>query len=150
MENKTITICGASDDIIEIDGDFSEEFNAYHCWKYVHFNDGTIVKGGYSQVPDKGWVFEVVQLGEETRYQWLDPKLERLDPKLDDVIHFSDRLQLCGQIFAAACWKNVDGPSDDEIEEHFEDLSSYGYTAAKLREAFIALNEEPINIPHTV
>ncbi len=138
MENKTITICGSSDDLIEIDGDLCDEFNAYHCWKYVHFNGGTIVKAGYAQMPDKGWVFEVVQLGEGITMAMLDPELE-------DGEHFSDRLQLCGQIYAAACWRNIDGPSDDEIKEHFEDLRTYGYTAAKLREAFMLLNIDPLN-----
>lgn len=49
---KTVTIYGASDDLIEVEGDLlievegdlQEEFTAYEEWKYLHFDDGTVVK----------------------------------------------------------------------------------------------------------
>lgn len=106
-----VLIHGASDDLIEVDdieGHAGDEFSAYDCWKYVHFDDGTVVKAGYDQVPDKGWVFEVVKLGEGATVNVLEPEME-------DGRHYSDQLQLEGNFTTSHCYGMADGPAHEEL-----------------------------------
>lgn len=60
---KKIIISGASDDLIEIEGDIREEFNCYD-WEhpqYLAFSDGTVLSIFYS---DKGlWEIRRVAIG---------------------------------------------------------------------------------------
>jgi hypothetical protein len=59
---STIKIYGYSDDLVEIDGDISAEFDSYDQPTYLLFNDGTQVKVEYS---DGGiWKIEFVTTGE--------------------------------------------------------------------------------------
>lgn len=47
----TVTIYGASDDLIEIEGDLSEEFSAYNAKNTkLAFGDGTVLAVTYSDV----------------------------------------------------------------------------------------------------
>lgn len=51
-----ITITGASDDLIEIDGDVNEEFNSYDCKNgLLCISDGTLLKVVYDE--DGIWRF---------------------------------------------------------------------------------------------
>jgi len=39
-----VRVYGASDDLLEIDGDFSEEFSSYDRSLTVRFSEGTVIK----------------------------------------------------------------------------------------------------------
>lgn len=57
---STIYVYGASDDLIEIDGDVSEEFNVnFGDDKYLIFSDGTCVRFEY----DGDWTLSLVRGG---------------------------------------------------------------------------------------
>jgi hypothetical protein len=61
----TVTIYGASDDLIEIDGDIREEFSHYphndgeRC--FLFFSDGTVLSVQYDQ--DGVWRFATIKTG---------------------------------------------------------------------------------------
>ena len=57
-----ITITGASDDLIEIDGDINEEFNSYDCNNgLLSVSDGTLLKVKYDE--DGIWRFTPMYKG---------------------------------------------------------------------------------------
>jgi len=122
-----VTIYGSSDDLIEVEGDFGDEYLAYDCWKYLHFDDGTVIKGGYALVPGKGWQFEVVKPGTAI--------VAELEPVFDDGDHYTDRLQLTGDITCVACFESQDGPTESEILQFFDDLDPRDYDLEKLTAA---------------
>jgi hypothetical protein len=86
---KTITIYGASDDLIEIDGDLREEFNYYSTnWEqngFLAISDGTLLRVRYDE--DGIWRFTPIVIGSA-----------QIDIKqgVDDREH-SDRVTLRGE-----------------------------------------------------
>jgi hypothetical protein len=61
---RKVTISGASDDLIEIEGDINDEVSAYDYPKFITFDDGTVVKAEYSPEGYNGmWKVEVVREG---------------------------------------------------------------------------------------
>jgi hypothetical protein len=137
---KIITVYGHSDDCIEVDGDLAEEFNTYNEWKYLHFNEGTVVKIGYSmkdapkhEGKDKGWHVEVVTLGDGTKAEMLAPTIE------DGDNHYTDKLQLVGDLKSVRCTKSAGGMTSEDLKEFFEDFDSGDYGDAQLLAAYKAL-----------
>lgn len=59
-----VTIYGASDDLIEIEGDLREEFNPDEYGKlgYLAFSDGTLLSIQYSDTTD--WIWRINRLAE--------------------------------------------------------------------------------------
>lgn len=84
-------ITGASDDLVELDGDLDEEFNwfADDDERYLGFSDGTILGVRYDE--DALWRFSVKVKGD-----LYDKKIEGNveDDKCDEV-HFEDGLKWC-------------------------------------------------------
>lgn len=138
VTDETTLISGSSDNTIEITGKCGCEFTCCEDWQYLHFDDGTIVKGGFVCLPGKGWHFEVVAQGEESTVRYLQSEIV-------DGEHFTDRLELTGDISKVACWGQANGPSDLEIEVFFDIFNCRRYTAEKLRAAFMLFNTVPIN-----
>jgi len=124
---KSVEIYGRSDDLIEVDGDGGDEFGAYSGWWYLHFSDGTVVKMGYDQVPDKGWHIEIVTAGTATSTV--------LVPEFDGDDHYTDRLRLDGDDLGQVdCWQTEDGPSGGDIENWFDNLTLTDYPIEKWRQ----------------
>lgn len=82
-----VSISGASDDLIEVEGDLREEFNGYDSGdaklRYVAFSDGSLVSIRYED--DGCWRVHVVKVGEGTEAS----KVEG-DPDAD----YTDRVSL--------------------------------------------------------
>lgn len=130
-----VLIYGYSDDLIEVEGDFGDEFPAYNCWKYLHFNDGTIVKVGYAMEPGKGWHIEIEKMGTSAT-----PKF--LIPKMDGDEHYSDHLELEGDdLTSVECWGSFDGPTADDMLTFWEDFDSRDYKTAVLIKAYRVLTD---------
>lgn len=85
----SITIFGASDDLIEIEGDIREEINfvADHPF-YLACNEGTLIYGEYNDIGL--WKFLVLKCGSAT-----SSVVSAHDPDSDN---YSDRLTLEGNI----------------------------------------------------
>lgn len=82
-----VIVYGASDDLIEVEGDLREEF--YASWKgnYLHFSDGTILEISYS---DEGcWVISCESKG-SAQYEHV--------PHDNEVTTYSDKVTLTGDI----------------------------------------------------
>jgi hypothetical protein len=133
---RSVKIYGRSDDLIEVDGDFEDEFNPPYCdWAYLHFDEGTVLKIGYDLVDDKGWHIEVVRAG-------LARSTFR-DPEMDDGDHYTDVLELhCEDAYlkSAKLWSAPDGPSDGDVEDFFERFDVDDYNIDALREAMRILD----------
>ena len=87
---KTITVYGASDDLIEIDGAIKEEFGWYDSGSkpaYLAFSDGTVLSVIYTD--DGMWRINRVATGTA-----LYSKTEATDGDTD----YSDRVSLQGDI----------------------------------------------------
>lgn len=120
----TVLVHGQSDDLIEVEGDLREEFSAYDISKYLHFDNGTILKIGHDVVKDKGWHIEVVKLG--------DVELKYLDPIMHGDDHYSDQLKLIGDITRVECWALEDGPDRKDMDKFFEHFDPRDYKLDKL------------------
>ncbi len=86
-------VTGASDDLIELDGDIYEEFNWYAGdsdddeHRFLAFSDGTVLSVQYDQ--DGIWRFNSIYKG--TLYdKKIDGEAEKDTP---DIIHFKDGLK---------------------------------------------------------
>lgn len=82
------TVTGASDDLIEIDGDISEEFNSYDCNDgRMALSDGTLLKVEYDE--DGLWRFKVLHKG-----NLYDHKDEgSVGEDTNDVVHFKEGIK---------------------------------------------------------
>ena len=142
----SVTIFGQSDDLIEVRGHITDEFSGgFNEWKYLHFSDGTIVKIGHDmdEAPlatngkRKGWHVEVVKLGNGTATRALDPLLD--DEGTEREYHYSDKIELVGNIQTVQCTRSLDGMTTEEIVEFFNDFDVRDYTEVQLRAAYKAL-----------
>jgi hypothetical protein len=125
-----ILIYGHSDDCIELEGDFRDEFSAYDCWRYLHFADGTVVKCGYGLIEDKGWHFRVVHNGHRLEGYRL----------IADGEDENDRLELTGgDLTPVVLWSSADGPTADDMEEFWDGFETRDHDNEKLVKAFRVL-----------
>lgn len=106
-ERQTVEVYGASDDLIEVDGDLCDEFDGGYTPRYLHFSEGTVLKVQYSPVEDNIyyglWKIERVKEGtaEYAHAAATDPE--------DD---YSDRVTLTGEgLLPMQCWKSFEGAS---------------------------------------
>jgi hypothetical protein len=83
-----LVIYGASDDLIEVEGDFTDEIGAYGCGEtepaYLAISDGTLLSVEYG---DGGvWRFTLVRQGRANMVKEEAPQ--------DDENNYSDRITL--------------------------------------------------------
>lgn len=80
-------VTGASDDLIELDGELCEEFGTYHCGDgRMAFSDGTLLTVKYDS--DGLWRFKLIFKG-----SLYDHKIEGcVNDDTDDVVHFKEGL----------------------------------------------------------
>jgi len=88
---NTITIYGASDDLVEVDGPFGDEFGCYNQAMTLSFDDGTRVRAAYSEAGDGCWRVEVVALGEGAEV------VEHFKATDSDGKEYSDRVTIRGR-----------------------------------------------------
>lgn len=139
---KEVKIYGASDDLIEVCGDLNKEFSGGQGWRFLHFNEGTIVKVGYDMrdAPRtetgqrKEWHIEVLRLGDGTDAQQLMPKLDR-------GRHYSDHLRLEGELNHVRCTSSPNGITHDELLHFFNEADFRDYGKESLYAAYKILNE---------
>jgi hypothetical protein len=96
---KTVTISGASDDLIEVEGDIREEFiySGDPDGDLLSFTDGTIVRVTYTT--DGVWTVRVLFVGTaQATHQPADGP---------DGEHYSDRLTLVGDLRAVVYGRNI-------------------------------------------
>jgi hypothetical protein len=87
--NKTVTIYGASDDCIEIEGDIKDEIYANDdASTKLAFSDGTVLSVNY----DRDGLWKVYRLVEGSATM---ERFEATDPDSDE---YSDRVTLTGDI----------------------------------------------------
>lgn len=63
VAKHSLIVYGASDDLVEIDGDINEEFDSGDVPTYLLFNDGTQLKIEYDKDNDACWGIEIVTHG---------------------------------------------------------------------------------------
>lgn len=66
MKYGRVKIYGASDDLVEIDGDVSEEFDSMDEPTYLLFNDGTQLKVEYAPDKTSCWRIDIISRGRGT------------------------------------------------------------------------------------
>lgn len=83
-------VTGASDDLIEIDGELTEEFNAYDCSEgTMAFSDGTLLEVEYDN--NGIWRFRVIYKG-----SLYSKKVEgSVSNDTNDEIYFNSGLKWC-------------------------------------------------------
>lgn len=88
---KTVTIYGASDDLIEIEGAISEEFSAYNeeAGSYLAFSDGTVLHVQYGANDEGTWRISLMARGSAV-YEHT--------PAVDEKQEYSDRVTLTGDL----------------------------------------------------
>lgn len=85
-----LIITGASDDLIEIEGEFQEEFNCYNCTNgTMTFSDGTLLRVYYDE--DGIWRFKPICKGD------LLEKIEcgSVQEDTNDKVYFKNGLLWC-------------------------------------------------------
>jgi len=142
MSTKTIKITGYCDDVVEIDGDISEEFNTCGSRRFIHFDDGTVVETSYGldtyidpkgETQQYGWHMEVVKLGKGA-------KLLKTNQEFEDGDHYRDILALEGYFKRAKIYRSEDGPSSDDIRDFFESFDAAEYGDEELKKFYQILN----------
>lgn len=96
------TLTGASDDLIELDGDITEEFARYNSkGDYLAFSDGTVLLARYEGI----WKFSLLYRGD--KFEAKDEGC--LDEDTNDVVMFKDGLKwvIVGPEIARSSKKNV-------------------------------------------
>ena len=122
---KTVTIFGASDDLIEFRGDFEEEFGCYAPEepRYLHFDDGTVLSIRWDDNSENHicWKIDVVKLAEGATL------VRKPDPE-DDSSGDTDNSQivvLTGNFTTVPClWEDPDGPSSYDVDRWIEGIDS--------------------------
>lgn len=91
----SITISGASDDLIEIGGDIKEEFSALADDEdgYLFFSDGWILKIAYTD--DGTWRITTIKKGAA--------KFSKVEAEGSDSDNYSDKVTLDGEITWVGC-----------------------------------------------
>jgi hypothetical protein len=110
---SAVTIYGASDDLIVIEGDFSEEFSAaYEADTWLVFGDGTILVVRY----DDNGVWRI------TRKSDGRAAMTKIEAPTDDEDNYSDRVTLTGDLHwvlavEAITWHKIPALSERSAEK---------------------------------
>ena len=104
-------IYGASDDLIEIEGDDTDEIGAYNTVKYLHFDTGHILKVWYSD--DGIWKIEEIRPGRGACS--IECCNDPDDDPYSDVAILPEAKRWCAT-------SGVDGPSESDIDTWWDNL----------------------------
>lgn len=132
-----IIIYGASDDLIEIGGDAREEFGAFGDeWRYLHFNDGTIVRCAYCIDKYPGWKVEKVSGPATATTLALAEDAQKEYERDDGSPSYSDCIELVGDFATVFKCDSADGPDRDEMLEDLENIDMRDLDTETLRWIF--------------
>lgn len=92
-EKESITIYGASDDLIECEGAISDEWNVYNP-AIVTCSDGTVLRVAYAEKDEAFWRIERLQAG-SAEYAHV--------AGTDEDTDYSDKVTLTGDIEWVTC-----------------------------------------------
>ena len=95
----SLTIYGASDDLVEVDGDVREEFNPGDGPSYVAVSDGTVLRIAY----DGRWRIDRVAEG-AAEFQHDAATADDGNPREDGTPSYSDRVILTGMGDLPLAW----------------------------------------------
>jgi len=110
-----LVIEGASDDLMEFAGDFSDEGNPSSDEpNFIHLNEGTIVRCEYDE--NGLWRLKVIKCGERTSVKSHEPG--NVEEDTNDVL----TLVSAGKFKSFDIWQNEAGPSKRELIEKIECL----------------------------
>lgn len=88
LKDYKTKLTGASDDLIELDGELKEEFSHYDCSKgYIAFSDGTLLSVNYNN--EGIWRFSIVTKGD----LYMGKEEGNVDEDTNDVIYFKEGLK---------------------------------------------------------
>lgn len=131
-----LRIYGASDDLIEIEGDDNDEIGAYDTTKYLHFDTGHILKVWY---PDDGiWKVEMVR-GGRGPCEIVTCNDPDADP-YSDVATIAEATKWCAT-------EKPDGPTSDDIECWWEQIQLSPDIDTIMRSAYMAAHPWLTNTP---
>ncbi len=131
-----VEIYGASDDLIEVEGDMTEEYGAYSCANYLHFGDGTILEVEYNPTPNHYWRIKVLKVGEGTELTRLPGTY---DGDEEDVS--CDRVRLIGDLKSVECWNSTEGATRDDLEMFIDQCDLSELSDDKLKR-IVAITKE--------
>lgn len=98
----TTTVYGASDDLIEVDGQIREEFNVIDEPRYLAFSDGTVLRIEYTS--DGCWAVDQRAKGSCTIEKVHDATDDDDEPRRPDgTPTYSDVVVLTGDISWVVC-----------------------------------------------
>lgn len=81
-------LTGASDDLIELEGELKEEFNDYDCSTgRIAFSDGTLLSVNYDN--DGIWRFNLIIKGD----LYLGKEEGSIDEDTNDIVYFKEGLK---------------------------------------------------------
>ena len=97
-------VYGASDDLVEVDGDVKGEVSCYDEEKgiLVIFSDGSILQVKYGKADMGIWGVTLISAG--NLFERIDPCMDENANPSSDVAHFKDGLKWA---FAAKDWQKV-------------------------------------------
>lgn len=86
------TIYGASDDLVELEGDISEEFDCLNSKARLTFSDGTILEIQYGKQIGSIWAIQVAKEG--SHFSHLEICTDEDAEIYSDVAHLKDGVTL--------------------------------------------------------
>jgi hypothetical protein len=100
-------VYGASDDLVEVEGDIDGEVNSYGTDErergvLLVFSDGTLLEAKYGKADSAIW--EVKLLAAGSLFDRIEPCLDADGDPNSDIAHFRDGLKW---VYAATRWERV-------------------------------------------
>lgn len=115
-EIKVVTVCGASDDLIEVEGALTEEHDCYSApWTFLRFNEGTVLRVAYGEKTGEGgfWRITVAKQGSAS---------VSIVEGTDEENDYSDTATLTGDLTSVEFGSKADGPTEGELHDEIESL----------------------------
>lgn len=139
LKTRNIKIYGASDDLIEVDGDLSDEGTAYGQG-FVELSTGDVFKLSYGKDPNEP-VWRIEQIVDSGM---LSVRMEKCDWSEDNENEsgYSDIAWMVGPITWIQCWQEWP-PTMSEIHQAVESLLDYGRLSPEaLKQVVVGLKNE--------
>lgn len=98
----TVLVYGASDDLIEIEGDITEEFSAYDFDGHLAFSNGVVLSARYDD--DGMWRFAPVRGADKVKIEYASGEEGKDD---DGYPAYSDKVMVTGETLWVALVKEI-------------------------------------------
>lgn len=123
---NTVTIYGSSDDLIEVEGDISEEFG--HDNGFLFFDDGTIVQVEYNN--GGVWRINIIE----------GPAKIKSHQQPCGPEEYSEKMTLEGEFKTVDCFRN-NPPDRDDFSERLDDFTPSDFSCDQLRRIYAITKE---------